>query len=271
MKVTDFRHLLKLHGYGARKTPTGYDATYNGQVQFSVTTLDDQAIIQALEAALNAHLCKCYQRAAYQFTYRSNDQEKTAYYCEECAAAMQFRAFNQPLQPIDTVLFLTRWISVRQTKHGFQYAERAGKDSVALFLTRLHEGQRQVLIRWQRLVYTHERDRDFPCPVTGSLDKPQLTIEGHVVEEAWEEAGFRIEPKDLIPLGRYAAGTQTSELVHLFACDVSNLLPESRSRISWEPLSFLLTCDYVACQLGYHLIERLENKHNAYMLVGEHG
>lgn len=36
----------------------------------------------------------------YSFTYQADGKPRTAYWCEECAASMHYKAFNQPLEPV---------------------------------------------------------------------------------------------------------------------------------------------------------------------------
>jgi len=57
----------------------------------------------------------------------------------------------------DKVIFSTQWIVVKESPRGFQYLERKGKDSVAVFLLRKSGknsdqcNQCEVLIRHQHL------------------------------------------------------------------------------------------------------------------------
>lgn len=54
----------------------------------------------------------------------------------------------------DKVILETQWIVVKEAPRGFQYLERKGKDSVAVFLLRKSSEQSkqyEVLIRQQHL------------------------------------------------------------------------------------------------------------------------
>src|SRR5579884_1856070 len=100
------QHLLKTHGYTARKTPAGYEMMRNGNIAFSLNKLDEQSIVQTLEEHEHGHFCNrylrrggndipCYRLAAYQLTYRFDGETKTRYYCPGCAAELNYTLFNQ--------------------------------------------------------------------------------------------------------------------------------------------------------------------------------
>lgn len=158
------------------------------------------------------------------------------------------------------LLFSTGWITVKETAKGFQYLERKGKDSVAVFLIRKHRDGIQgfeVLIRLQPLCIDNTDTKLYPCPITGALDEGELP-EQAAVREVYEESGFSIH---LFPMGKYIVGTQTNEICYMYYADVTGLEPEeaqqdgtyheSISKNEWNPLEYLAQCDYVACQIGY--------------------
>lgn len=78
----------------------------------------------------------------------------------------------------DRVIFRTQWLAVKESPRGFQYLERKGKDSVAVFLLRkgsVNPLQYEILIRQQHLCIDN-REVDgtftlFPCPITGGLNE----------------------------------------------------------------------------------------------------
>lgn len=165
----------------------------------------------------------------------------------------------------DRTLFSTQWISLKASERDFYYLERKGRDSVAVFLVRQcgspSQGH-QVLIRQQPLcIDTSEVDGHiqlFPCPITGGLNGNETPREA-AEREVTEEAGYVTQ---VTPLGRYIVGTQTNEICHLFYADVTGQDPaiaeqdgsyfEAISRNEWHPLSYLETCEYAACQIGYY-------------------
>ena len=162
-------------------------------------------------------------------------------------------------------IFQTNWISIKETSRGFQFLERRGKDSVAVFLIR---NGSEVLIRQQPLCIdngeTTQKLQLYPCPVTGGLEKGEMPKEC-AIREVYEETGYRIDV--LHELGKYIVGTQTNEVCYLYWADVTHLIPdeatqdgtyfESISRNEWQPFSYLKNCDYAACQLGYFWLKEL--------------
>lgn len=164
----------------------------------------------------------------------------------------------------EKILFESKYIALKQTARGFQYLERKGRDSVAMFLIRRNSSnpnQFDVLIRYQPLcIDTQEINgtlKLFPCPFTGSLSKGESPeVAAH--RETFEESGYSVQ---LSTLGKYIIGTQTNEICYLFYADVTGIEPqaapndgtyfESISKNEWQPLDYLLQCDYSACQIGY--------------------
>ena len=79
----------------------------------------------------------------------------------------------------DKVIFSTQWIVVKESPRGFQYLERKGKDSVAVFLLRKSGknsdqcNQCEVLIRHQHLCIDNQeiagKFRLFGVPVAFGL------------------------------------------------------------------------------------------------------
>ncbi len=171
---------------------------------------------------------------------------------------------------IDTVIFSTQWIAVKESPRGFQYLERKGKDSVAVFLLRKNDGnpeQYDVLIRQQHLCIDNRevdgRLRLFPCPVTGALDEGELP-EAAAQREVYEETGYRVE---VSPLGHYIVGTQVNEICYLYYADVTDMQPdaaqqagtylESVGKNEWHSFEYLKSCDYSACQIGYLKLQNI--------------
>ncbi len=175
---------------------------------------------------------------------------------------------------MEQVIFETPWIKVKRTPKGFDYLERKGVNSVAVFLVRRNTvGFYDVLIRWQPLC-VHNADIDdqqllFACPVTGGLEEDESGLEPMfycALREVEEETGYKLNPFDLKYLTTYIVGTQTNEEVGLYMADVTGYPEppkatndgtyfESISRNEWTNFECLQNYEYVACQLGYHLIK----------------
>lgn len=167
---------------------------------------------------------------------------------------------------METILYTTdyNWISVKKTDNGFYYTERKNRDSIALFLTRRTSYiEPEVLVRFQPLPLDNSMNQQlFPCPITGCIDYDKTTTEC-AINEAMEEAGYDISD-NIEYLGKYAVGTQTNETVLMFWADVTNKIQtkingdcsyfESISKNEWRPVSYLKSCLYGACQIGYHKV-----------------
>jgi 8-oxo-dGTP diphosphatase len=175
----------------------------------------------------------------------------------------------------DRIIFQTTWIAVRESPRGFQYLERKGKDSVAVFLLRKSSAnpqQSEVLIRQQHLCLDNRevegRFNLFPCPITGGLEAGE-SPEAAALRETYEETGYRVPVQ---AFGQYIVGTQVNEVCYLYYADVTGLEPEPApqdgtymeaiARNEWHPFEYLKDCDYVACQIGYFKLQTLlPNRH----------
>jgi len=175
----------------------------------------------------------------------------------------------------DKVIFSTQWLAVKESPRGFQYLERKGKDSVAVFLLKRsgeNLAQHEVLIRQQHLCIDNREIngefRLFPCPVTGALDEGE-SPEAAAQREAYEETGYKIQ---VSPLGQYIVGTQANEICYLYYADVTGMEPEvaqqdgtfmeSIAKNEWHPFEYLESCDYSACQIGYLKLQKILFKSN---------
>ena len=164
----------------------------------------------------------------------------------------------------EKILFSTNAITIKESARGFQYLERSGKDSVAIFLVRKSvsdPSKYEVLIRKQPLCVDNSeidgKPRLFACPLTGRIESGE-SPEQAAVRETLEESGYAVQ---VTSLGRYFVGTQTNEICYLYYADVTDIKSqtalqdgtyfESVSQNEWHPLEYLNECDYVGCQLGY--------------------
>lgn len=110
----------------------------------------------------------------------------------------------------------------------YYFARRAGKDSVAVLLWR-RSGEKsgyEVLLRYQPLVHLADGDSKelFPCPITGSMEPGESPLAA-AIREAEEESGYQMMHKRLVSMGHYIVGTQTDEVVFMYAADVTDEKP----------------------------------------------
>ncbi|PSB26879.1 NUDIX hydrolase [Stenomitos frigidus] len=168
----------------------------------------------------------------------------------------------------DRIIFQAKWIAVKESPRGFQYLERKGKNSVAVFLLKkssVNPQQYEVLIRQQHLCLDNRevdgRFKLFPCPITGALEEGE-SPETAARREVYEEAGYRVQVQSF---GQYIVGTQVNEICYLYYADVTAIEPdiapqdgtymESIGRNEWHPFDYLKDCDYAACQIGYFKLQ----------------
>ena len=170
----------------------------------------------------------------------------------------------------DRVIFGTQWVAVKESPRGFQYLERKGKDSVAVFLLRKSGESPErydVLVRQQHLCIDN-REVDgrfslFPCPITGALDEGE-SPEAAAQREVYEETGYKVQ---LSPLDQYIVGTQVNEICYMYYADVTGMEPdvaqqdgtymESIGENEWHSFDYLQACDYSACQIGYLKLQKI--------------
>ena len=162
------------------------------------------------------------------------------------------------IQSVIETLFSNPYISIKK-KNGFVYAERKGRDSVAIVLTR--NNGTEVMMRYQPLIA--DGGKWYGCPITGSMDHEDEIPEECAVREIAEESGFIVDIDELLCLTSYIVCTQTNEICHLFTIDVTGLeqgkdrnteMGESGTN-KWGPLSSLLTSPYSASLIAYGLLK----------------
>lgn len=157
------------------------------------------------------------------------------------------------MKKTNMMVYGTPYLKMMKSSKGFYYAERKGKDSVAVLVYRKENGKTEVLIRMQPLVfnqgsvdgiektgYEHLKQNVLiPCPITGSITGIYDNFIDYAVEEIKEEAGYYVVKEEIESLGMYYVGTQINEVVHCFACNVTGktcVEPEGDGTY-WESIS----------------------------------
>lgn len=133
-----------------------------------------------------------------------------------------------------------KFLKLKKTKEGYEYAERKGKDSIAFILVKTENKLKFVGLR-------HEYKPPVGAWVLGafggSLDK-RISPMQTCIEEVREEAGFEVIPDTVKLVGRYLVSSQMNQYCYLYVVDVTNakwagLKPEdhleSISDFHWFP------------------------------------
>jgi hypothetical protein len=118
-------------------------------------------------------------------------------------------------------------LSLKKTEHDFVYAERDGVNSTATLCFRKKNNKYEFLIRYQPLqdlIFNnkkHENWKDlYPCPITGSLHNQ--TWMSNVLEEVYEEGGYKISKNDIVSSIKTVSSTQMNEIVHVCLVKITN-------------------------------------------------
>ena len=192
----------------------------------------------------------------------------------------------------DKIIFDNPWLKVKQSPHGFVFAERKGKDSIAVLLYRrrmnfpgrgnmiFRPNLCEFLVRHQPLAVKNAETLDdkmplFQCPITGTIeDDPSqnraVTLFETVLNEAQEEAGYDLSNSLIEPCGKYYAGTQCNETVHMFLVDVTGVTPtkiegdgsyfEGVSFNKWETFDSIEKVNYSGLII---LLQKLKDRLNS--------
>ncbi len=124
----------------------------------------------------------------------------------------------------DTVLFENPFLSViDRGGYFFSHEKRANGQLVALLPYRDGEKEREYLARIE-VCPAHSPDPER-CSITGGVD-PKSTPNAAALKELFEEAGYRVTQKALIPLGTVRPSKSADTTVHLYAVDVTGITPD---------------------------------------------
>ena len=118
------------------------------------------------------------------------------------------------------------FLTVKRAQGYYEYAERAGQDSVA-FILRDYIADTYGLIREPKPPMDERFDTKMHLTTAfgGSLDNPRATAQEVAVKECYEEAGYIVEPKDVSYIGATMVSTQSSQMCHLYLLDVTSKEP----------------------------------------------
>lgn len=144
------------------------------------------------------------------------------------------------------LLYDAKWLKLYKNDHDFVYAQRKGKDSVAVLCYKKNKDDNyEFLIHYQPLIaldpINNSKVECFPCLVTGSIENGEIPLTT-ALRELKEETGL-VNDINLKPIKNYeyVSSTQMDEIVTIFIFDVTNkefLAPETDGsyyeQISWN-------------------------------------
>jgi 8-oxo-dGTP pyrophosphatase MutT (NUDIX family) len=93
------------------------------------------------------------------------------------------------------------------------------------------------------------------CSITGGLD-PELSVEATAIRELLEEAGYRAEAFELIPLGIVRPSKSADTTVYLFAVDVTGKA-SSTPRGDGSRFEMGASVEWVTYEWGVHIADPL--------------
>ena len=123
-----------------------------------------------------------------------------------------------------------KWLSIIETKTSdredniFYHVQRLGKDSVAFCLLDKNNPTGLVILKSWSSPYRKFTFGAF----TGSLDKPELSIEEVLLEEVKEESGYDVGLGNVIKVSEDEVGTSTDEVCHLYVIDITGVEREDK-------------------------------------------
>jgi len=128
--------------------------------------------------------------------------------------------------PVTVHKELNKWTTIKkiQKNNGedYYFMERAGVDSVAFILVDKNSDKPFGLINQFR----GQSGKFIKGAYTGSLDKPELSLDEIVLEEVKEESGYVVDLGRITFISKEIAGAMTNEQINLYVVDVTGLQPE---------------------------------------------
>jgi 8-oxo-dGTP pyrophosphatase MutT (NUDIX family) len=103
-----------------------------------------------------------------------------------------------------------KFLNIKKTKHGYEYAERKGVHSIAFILVD-KETQRVGL----RLEHKPPINAWLLGAFGGSID-PKKSLIDIVINEVREEAGYEVTASEIEYKGKYFVSTQMNQFCYLF-------------------------------------------------------
>jgi hypothetical protein len=124
---------------------------------------------------------------------------------------------KRTITPLTTYTWMNLYVSSDEYEKAFYYAERRGVDSIA-FLCYKSEGSHQMVL--VNLEYKPPIGTFLRGAFGGSLDKTPDPLKT-VISEVKEEAGYAVDPEDVISLGKVFVSSMMNQFCHLYLVNVN--------------------------------------------------
>lgn len=155
---------------------------------------------------------------------------------------------------MDKVLFQNRYLAIiDRDSYTFSREVRCDGIIVSLLPFRITDNQLEYLARLE--VCPAHGPELAQCSITGGVEAEE-TIEESALQELWEEAGYQVDPDDLINLGKVRPSKSADTIVYLFAVDVSEH-PQSTPQGDGTPLEANASVEWVTYEQGIQIEDPL--------------
>ena len=124
---------------------------------------------------------------------------------------------NRTVTKLTDHKWMNLYVSSDEYEKAFYFAERNGIDSIAFLCFKEELGNPLVLVNYE---YKPPIGTFLRGAFGGSLDKTSDPLQT-VIAEVKEEAGYGVEPKDVIGLGEVFVSSMKNQFCHLYLVKVS--------------------------------------------------
>jgi len=121
---------------------------------------------------------------------------------------------------VDKILFQNKFLALVD-RNGYTFSREVRCDGVIVsILPYRHMANGLEFLARLEICPAHGPDLER-CSITGGVQSGQM-LEDTVVQELWEEAGYRATPGELVSLGQVRPSKSADTRVYLFAIDVGH-------------------------------------------------
>lgn len=122
---------------------------------------------------------------------------------------------------MDKILYSGKWLSVIERDGWYVFSRETTSKGVVYILIIDRNKQEPILGRFE-VCPAHSDKTQVLTSITGGINIKRKPLDV-AVEEIYEEAGYRISPKQIIHLGKVNLTKSTDTIGYLYAVDVTGL------------------------------------------------